>query len=144
MPAVQVHVPGSQLADLAKAAAHTEFGHGHLAQVLEHGPDEVAHFDQGDFRQRVDLAHAVFAGIACARGDMSVAIGVGHIETLVDGGDVRRTGERPHDTTGAENRQAAEDAQARVHGFQRQPCAIANVDGNFEPACVAHRFCQAP
>jgi hypothetical protein len=49
MAAVQVHVPGGQLADLAEAAAQAQARHRHLAQVLEHRADEVAHLDQGDF-----------------------------------------------------------------------------------------------
>lgn len=80
--AVQVHVAGGEFADLAKAAAEAEFFHRHLAHMLEHGADEVAHFDQGDFRQVVDPAHGVFAGIAGAGGDVQVAVGFRHVDAL--------------------------------------------------------------
>ncbi|MNE75329.1 hypothetical protein D3C80_1714760 [compost metagenome] len=100
---MQVHVPGGEFADLAEAAAQAEFFHRNLAQVLEHGADEVAHFDQGDFRQVVDPAHGVFAGVAGAGGDVQVAVGFGHVDALVDRGDVGSAGERPDDAAGTED-----------------------------------------
>lgn len=109
MAAVQVHVPGGELADLAKTTAQTQARHRHFAQVLEYRADEVAHLDQGDLRQVVDPAHGVLAGIAGAGSDVRVAIGVGNIDALVDRGDVGRAGERPDDPAGAEDRQAAEN-----------------------------------
>ncbi|MNP16678.1 hypothetical protein D3C76_1090850 [compost metagenome] len=137
MPTVQVHMPRRQFADLAEAAANAQFIHGHLAQMLEHCTDEIAHFDQGDFRQVVDPAHGVFAGVAGAGGDVQVTVGFRHVDALVDRGDVGRAGKRPDDAAGAEDRQAAENAQARVHGFQRQGLAVLDVHRDLETAAVA-------
>jgi len=67
---------------------------------------------------------------------MGIAIGVGHIDALVDGGDVGCAGEGPHDAAGTENRQPAKDAQARVHGLERQLLAALYVDRDFEAAAV--------
>ena len=140
---MQVHVPGRQLADLAEAATKTEFFHRHFAQVLEHGADEVTHFDQGNFRQVVDPTHRVFAGIAGARGDVQVTVGPGDIDALMDRGNVRRAGKWPDDAAGAKNRQAAENPQARVHGFQRQFLAAFDVHRDLETAAVAEFIGQS-
>src|SRR5689334_23615614 len=103
MTTVQIHVPGRQFADLAETTAQAEFIHRYFAQVLEHGANEVAHFDQGDFRQVVDPAHGVFAGVAGAGGDVQVTVGFRHVDALVDRGNVGRAGKRPDDAAGAED-----------------------------------------
>ncbi|MND71023.1 hypothetical protein D3C80_625420 [compost metagenome] len=90
MTTVQIHMPGRQFADLAETTAQAELVHGHFAQVLEYGTDEVAHFDQGNFRQVVDLAHGVFAGVAGTGGDVQVTVGFRHVDALMDRGDVGR------------------------------------------------------
>ncbi len=137
---VQVHVSGSEFADLAESAAQAEFIHRHFAQVFEYCADEVAHFDQGDFRQVVDPAHGVFAGVAGAGGDVQVAVGFRHIDTLMDRGDIGRARKRPNDAAGTENRQAAQNAQARVHGFQRQAFAVLHIYRDFKTAVVRALF----
>ena len=104
--------------------------------MLEHRAHKVAHFDQGDFRQVVDTAHGVFTGVAGAGGDMQVAIGFGHVDALVDRGDIGRAGERTDDAAGAQNRQSAENAQARIHGFQGQGFTVLNIDGDVKAAAV--------
>ncbi len=90
MTAVQVHMPGRQFADLAEAAAQAQLIHRHLAQMLEHRTDEVAHFDQGDIGDVVDPAHGVFTGIAGAGGDVPVAVDGSDIDALMNRGDVSR------------------------------------------------------
>src|SRR5258708_940803 len=45
--------------------------------------------------------------------------------------------ERPHDAGGAENRQAAENAEARVHRFQCECFAAFDADRHFEAAGVS-------
>lgn len=68
---------------------------------------------------------------------MTDAVGASDIDALMDRGDIGRAGERPDDAAGAEDRQPAEDAQARVHGLQRQLGAALHADGDLEAAGVA-------
>ncbi|VTQ42707.1 Uncharacterised protein [Pseudomonas aeruginosa] len=137
MAAVQVEVAAGELADLAEAAAQAELFHRRPAQVLEHRAGEVAHLDQGDLRQCIAPAHGVLAGVAGTGGDVTDAVGASDIDALMDRGDIGRAGERPDDAAGAEDRQPAEDAQARVHGLQRQLGAALHADGDLEAAGVA-------
>ena len=104
--------------------------------MLEDCAHEVAHFDQRDLRQVIHAAHSVFAGIAGAGGDVQVAVGLGDVDALVDRGDVRGTGKRPDDAAGAQNRQAAENAQAWVHGLEGQRFAVLDVDGHFKATVI--------
>ena len=110
--------------------------------MLEHRAHEVAHFDQRDLRQVVHPAHGVFAGIAGAGGDVQVAVGLGHVDALMDRSNVRGARERAHDAAGAQNRQAAQNSQSRIHGFQCQRFAVADVDGYFKPPGVIAITCQ--
>ncbi|MNG99411.1 hypothetical protein D3C79_585790 [compost metagenome] len=71
---------------------------------------------------------------------MQVAVGFRHVDTLVDRGDIGRAGERPNDAAGAKNRQATQNAQARVHGFQRQAFAVLHIYRDFKTAVVRTRF----
>ena len=67
---------------------------------------------------------------------MQVTVGLGHVDTLVDRGDVGRAGKWPDDTAGAENRQTTKNTQARVHGFQCQAFTILDVHRHFEAAVI--------
>ncbi|MNZ86962.1 hypothetical protein D3C78_1058080 [compost metagenome] len=68
---------------------------------------------------------------------MQVTVGFRHVDALVDRGDVGSTGKRPDDAAGAEDRQAAKNAQARVHGFECQCLAVLDIDRDLETAAVA-------
>lgn len=68
---------------------------------------------------------------------MQVAVGLGDVDALMNRGDVRRAGKWPDDAARAKNRQATENAQARIHGFQRQGFTVLDVDRHRKPAGVA-------
>ncbi|MNQ74790.1 hypothetical protein D3C85_895590 [compost metagenome] len=74
---------------------------------------------------------------------MQVTVGFRHVDALVDRGDVGRTGKRSDDTTGAEDRQTAKNAQARIHGFQCQCLAVLDIDRDLETAAVAKLVSQS-
>ncbi|MNO03420.1 hypothetical protein D3C81_2241210 [compost metagenome] len=73
---------------------------------------------------------------------MQVAVGPGDVDALVDRGDVRRAGKGAHDTAGTEYGQPAQNAQARIHGLERQGFAIFDVDRHRKTAAVAQLQCQ--
>ena len=73
---------------------------------------------------------------------MQIAVSPGDVDALVDRGDVRRAGERPDDAAGTQNRQATENAQSRIHGFQRQRFAALDVDRDLETAGITGFFSE--
>ncbi len=134
---MQIEVPGCQFAEFAEAAAHAQALDRRALHMLEHRADEVAHFDQRDIRQAVMRAHRVFAGVAGAGREMQVAVRTRDVDALMNRRDIGRARERPHDAGGAENRQAAENAEARVHRFQCECFAAFDADRHFEAAGVS-------
>ncbi|KGC52754.1 cobalamin biosynthesis CbiD domain protein [Burkholderia pseudomallei] len=137
MAAVQIEMARRELAQLAEAAAQREPRDARAAQVLEHRAREIAHLDQRDVGQAVARAHRVLARVAGARGDVRDAVGARDVDPLMNRRDVRGARERPHDARRAENRQSADDAEARVHRLARERLAVLDADRDVEAARIA-------
>nr|GFD61032.1 hypothetical protein [Tanacetum cinerariifolium] len=75
--------------------------------------------------------------------DVLIAVGSGDVDALMNRRNVGRAGERSDDAAGAEDRQPAQDAQPRVHGFERKLPAVFHADRYFESAAVTELIGQA-
>ena len=137
MAAMQVEMAGGELAELAEAAAHRQPRDRCAPQVLEHRAREIAHLDQRHVGQLIVRAHRVLARVARARGNVRDAVRPRDVDALVDRRDIGRARERPHDAGRAEDRQPADDAEARVHRLQRERFAAFDADRHVEAARMA-------
>ena len=126
--------PGGQLGELAEAAAQGEAGQGMPAQVLEQAAGEVAHVQHGVVGQAVERLDRLLRGRAGAAGDVGEARGPGDVDAAVDRVDPGRAGEGHHHARGAQDRQAALDAEARVPGLRRQRGAARDRDLDLQVA----------
>ena len=70
-----------------------------------------------DVGQPVHFLHGRFGGRAGRARHMGEAGGAGHVDAAMDGVDPGRAGIGHDDAGGAEDRQAADDAEARVEGL---------------------------
>jgi hypothetical protein len=119
-PRMQVHRPLRHLRELAEAAGHRHPVDRMGAKIFQHAADEVAHVDQCRIVQAVKPLDGGFRGRAGGPGHVAQPGGARHVDALMNGGNPRRARKRMHDPGGAEDRQTAEDAEARVPGFLRQ------------------------
>ena len=101
-------------------------GHRMAAQIFEHAADEVTHIDQRDLRQAVEFLHAGFGARAGGAGDVSETGGAGDFDAGMDRMNPRRARIGHDDAGGAEDRQAADDAETAVERFGRQRFAAGN------------------
>jgi len=134
LAAVGVEAARGQFAELAEAAHQGDACHRVVAQVLEHSADEIAHLHQRHVGQAVLLHGRAFAGGTGAGGDVRDTVGARDIDPLVDRGDEGGAGERAHDAGRAQDRDAALDAEAGVHGVARNRLAVVDADGDVESA----------
>ncbi len=118
-----------QLGHLRHAAGDGHACNRMRAQVFQHAADEIAHLDQGGFLQPVQLLHRQFGVAPGGAGDVVQADGAGDVYAAMDAVDPGGAGKRNDDAGGAEDRQAADDAEARVQRALRQGLAIG--DGDF-------------
>ena len=119
--------PCAILVILPKPPATVTRGTG-CSRIFQHAADEVAHVDQRLERQLIEALHRRLGGRAGRTGNMGEAGGARHIDAAVDRGDPGGAGERLDDAGGAEDRQAALDAEPRVPGLVGQRLAAGNGD----------------
>ena len=119
-----------ELGHLGDAAGDGDARHRMAAQIFEHAADEIAHVDQRDLRQAVKLLHAGFGTRAGRAGDMGEAGGARDIDAGMDRMNPGRARIGHDDAGGAEDRQAADDAEPAVERFRRQRFAAGN--GNLD------------
>ena len=111
---MQVEHALAKLGHLAHAAGDADARHRISPQIFQHAADEIAHVDQRDFVQAVQLLHRLFAGIACRARDMLQAHRARDVDAAVDRMDPRRAGIRHDDAGRAEDGDAADDAEPAV------------------------------
>ena len=113
------------------------------AQIFQHAASEIAHVDQGLFGQAVQRLHGGLGGRARGAGDVAEARRARDIDAAMDRMDPGRAGKRDDDARGAEDGQAAEDAEARVHRLLRDGLAAGDCDGDGDigRAAKAARAC---
>ena len=121
---MQIEKTLRQLGHLGDAAGDGEARHRVAAQIFEHAPDEVAHVDQCHVGQIIERAHGGVGVGAGGGGDVRKSGGARHVDALMDRGDPGRARIRHHDAGGAEDRQAADDAEPRVERLRRKPLAV--------------------
>ncbi len=95
-------------------------GTGWARAIFEHAAHEVAHVDQRRLGQIVKLAHRRLRARPGGARDVGEPGGARHVDAAMDRGDPGRAGIRHHDAGGAEDRQAAHDAQTPVEGLARR------------------------
>ena len=83
-------------------------------QIFQHAADEIAHVDQRDLLQVMQLLHRRFGSSAGRAGDMGEACGAGDIDAAMDRVDPGRAGIGNDDPCRAEDREPADDAEAAV------------------------------
>ncbi len=136
---VQIEQTLGELGDLGDAA-----GDGHprdrvLAQIFEHAADEIAHVDHGGVGQAIELLHRGLGGAPRGAGDMSDADRARHVDALMDARDPGGAGIGHHHAGGAEDREAAENAEPRIEGLGRELFAVGNRDLDRDIAGAAMR-----
>ncbi len=112
-PRMQIEQALRELGHLAEAAGDGDARHRMAAQIFQHAADEIAHVDQRDLGQAVQLLHRRFGRRAGRAGDMGEAGGARHVDAAMDRVDPGRAGIGHDDAGGAEDRQAADDAEPR-------------------------------
>ncbi len=112
-----------ELRELAETARHGEAGNRVTAQVFERAADEVAHVDEGDLRQGMQLRRRRLRGRTGRCRDMRDAGSARDIDAAMDRVYPRRTGVGDDDPRGAEDGEPADDAEPSVQGFRRQRLA---------------------
>ena len=117
-----------KLGDLGDAAGDGDARHRMHAQIFEHAADKVAHVDQRNLGQIVELLHRGFRTRAGGAGDVGETGGARDIDAAVNRVDPRRARIRHDDPGGAEDRQPADDAEPSVESFCRQRFAAGNGD----------------
>ena len=100
-----------ELGHLGDAARDRDPRHRMGAEIFEHAADEIAHVDQRGLGQAVELAHRCLRGRAGRAGDVREAGRARHVDAAMDRVDPGRAGIRHDDAGGAEDRQAADDAE---------------------------------
>ena len=118
--------PCASLVILATPPAMVTRGHRMPAQIFEHAADEVAHVDQRDLRQAVELLHAGLGARAGGAGDVGQAGGARDFDAGMDRMNPSRARIGHDDAGGAEDRQAADDAEPAVERLRRQRFAAGN------------------
>ena len=117
-----------ELGHLADAAGDGDARQRMRAHIFEHAADEIAHVDQRDLRQAVEFLHRGFRTGPGRAGDVSDAGGARDIDAAMDRMDPGRAGIRHDDPGGAEDRQAADNAEPAVERLGGERCAAGNGD----------------
>ena len=103
----------AELHHLGEAAGDGDARHGIALQVFEHAADEVAHVDQRRLGKPEQLLHGGLGRRAGRAGDVRDPGGAGDVDAAVDRVNPGGARERHHDARRAEDRQAADDTEAR-------------------------------
>ena len=96
-----------------------------VAQIFEQPAGEISHVEERDVGERVARSHGRLRSVAGRAGDMVEPGGARDVDAAMDRMDPRRAGKGNDDAGRAEDRQPADDAEARVPGF----CASASPPG---------------
>ena len=146
MPALRMHVeqPLRQLGHLGDAAGDRDARHGMVADVFQHAADEIAHVDQLHLVQAVQLLHGQLGSVAGGAGDMGEAHGAGDVDAAMDGVNPGRAGIGDDDAGRAEDRDAADDAEARVERALGHPVAAGNGNLDLEIGALAGDLAHRP
>ena len=114
-----------QLGELARHADEDDLLEVVLGRFAQRGAGEVAHLHEAHLRQlREELHGALLGAAAGAQHHRVLALGGQHRDRLLHAGPPGRGGERPDDAGGAEDRDAADDAEPGVGGLARHPLAV--------------------
>ena len=108
-------------------------------QIFQRAADEVAHVDERRLGQVVHLLHGGFRRGSGGRRDVLQAAGARDIDAAVDRMNPRRARIGNDDAGGAEDRQAADNAEAPVQRLLRERRAVRNGDLHLDVARVAVR-----
>ena len=141
-PGVKIGEALRELGHLAEAAGDGHPRHRMITQIFQHAADEIAHVDQRNVRQAVKLLHRSFGIGASAAGNVGKTGGARDIDTAMDRVNPRRAGIRHDDPGRAEDRQAADNAEAPVERFRRQFHAAGNGDLDLGVGCASGRGCN--
>ena len=106
-------------------------------QIFQHAADEIAHVDQRDLLQVMQLLHRRFGSSAGRAGDMGEACGAGDIDAAMDRVDPGRAGIGNDDPCRAEDREPADDAEAAVQSLGGKRLSAGNGDLDLDIALVA-------
>ena len=126
-----------ELGHLGDTAGDGDARNGMVAKIFQHAADEIAHVDQRAVGKTIQRLHRGLGGSPRGAGDMANPGGAGHVDALMDRGDPGRAGIGHDDAGGAEDRQAAENAEPRVQRLRRQLFAAGDRDFDLDIACRA-------
>ena len=125
---MEVEPPLRELAHLGKPARDRDARHRVAAEVFQRAADEVAHLDQRLVGQAVETCGGGLAGGAGAGGDVPEPRRARDVDAAMDGRDPGGTGIGDHHAGGAQDRQAAHDAEAAVQRAGRKRRAAGDRD----------------
>ena len=109
------------------------------ADVFQHAAGEIAHVDQRGLGQDEQLLHGGLGGGAGGAGDVVEAGALGDIDAAMDGMNPGRAGVRHDNAGGAENGQAADDAEPGIQGALGDPLAAGDGDFDDDIGCAGRR-----
>ena len=135
--------PCASLVILATPPAMVTRATGWRRRYFSMPPTKVAHVDQRDLRQPVELLHGRFGTRAGGAGDVGETRGARDIDAGMNRMDPRRARIGHDDSGGAEDRQTADNAEPAVECFCRQRFTARNRDldlGVGRAACRGRNF----
>ncbi len=139
---MQVHRAGGELGEFCKTACDGHALDRVAGEVFEEAAGKVAHVDHGVVREAERRLRGSFGRGACGGGDVGQTSGAGDIDAAVDGMDPRGAGVGIDDACGAQNGEAADNAEPRVPGFGREFGAAWDADAHDDVRDAARDFAQ--
>ena len=131
-PALGVEVEQSlpELRHLGETACNRDPWDRMMLQIFQHPADEIAHFDQGCFREPVKALHGNLGCIPRRAGDVLKSGGAGDVYPTMDRVNPGGAGEWNDDPGGSQDRKAADNAKPRIERLLSQRFAAwdRNVD----------------
>ena len=136
-PRMKVQVSFGQLADLGESAANDDTRHRVSAEIFQHTAGKIAHVDHCVVRQTQQFLGFFLGRFSRTPGNQGFTPGAGDIDAAMDRFDPRSAGIGDNDAGRAQDRNPAENAEARVPGFLGQSCATFDRYGHDDVAGCA-------
>ena len=130
-----------ELGDFGEATGNRNFWHRVAAQIFQHAASKIAHVDQSVVGQAKQCLDRGFRGLARRRADVAHSFSAGNVDAAVDRVDPGGAGIGFDYPGGAQNRNAADNAQPWVPGLLRHlgPAGYRNFNHHIAAAAMLAR-----
>ncbi len=145
---MKIEQPLSELGHFADTASNGDARHRMGLHIFQRAADKIAHVDQRALGQVIHLLHGSLRRRSGRGSDVGKTHGAGDINTATDRVNPSGAGIGHNDASGAEDRQAANNAEPAVHGLGRKSLAAGDRDLHFDIPRIAmgssdFRYCFA-